>query len=256
MSTTTPLGSSQQEPARGTRIAGGVVWIISTVLYFVAQGYVASAWSRPRFSWTANYISDLGNTKCGLFSVPHGSKYLVCSPRHTTMNVTFILVGILVIAGALLLRRFWPAGRRATWATTLFVISGVGKVIVGLVPENTRIGLHLIGALNVPIMAVGMILVSLSFIARDRSLAIVGILLAGISLLGFVLSTAGEFSHHFYLGFGVGGMERISDYPTNLWLLLLGVIVIASPSLVDRAPTSPTVDLADQTTAGSARLTR
>ena len=53
------------------------------------------------------------------------------------MNVAFVLVGVLVIVGAVLLRRMWPAGRRSRMATVLFVIGGAGKIIVGLVPENT-----------------------------------------------------------------------------------------------------------------------
>src|SRR5262249_991552 len=162
-------------------------------------GYVAAAWAHPAYSWSANYISDLGNTKCGLFAVPHANKILVCSPRHTSMNVAFVLVGVLVIVGALLLRRMWPA-RRARGATGLFVSGGMGKMIVGLVPENTRIGLHLLGALNIPIIAVAMLMVSYALLPIDRSLGIVGIVLAAIALIGTVLATAGEFTHGLYLG--------------------------------------------------------
>jgi hypothetical membrane protein len=222
-------------PAPGDRprlVAGGIAWIASTLGYFVAQGFVAAAWVHPSYSWSSNYISDLGNTACGLFAVPHGTKVLVCSPRHTSMNAAFVLTGVLVIVGALLLRRLWPERRLSRIATWLFVISGMGKVVVGLVPENTRIGLHLLGALNVPVIAVAMVLVSWAMLPFDRSLAIVGLVLAAIALVGTVLSTAGQFTHGLYLGLGVGGMERISDYPTSLWLLLLGVIAVASPAAV------------------------
>ncbi len=243
-------GGAGLAPADRPRlVVGGIAWIVSALGYFVAQGFVAAAWVHPSYSWSSNYISDLGNTACGLFAVPHGTKVLVCSPRHTTMNVAFILIGVLVIVGALLLRRLWPEGRLSRIATVLFVISGVGKVVVGLVPENTRIGLHLLGALNVPVIAVAMVLVSWAMLPVDRSLGIVGLVLAVTALVGTVLSTAGQFTHGLYLGLGVGGMERISDYPTSLWLLLLGVIAVASPTAV--ATSHHVVDLTDVATAAA-----
>ena len=94
-----------------------------------------------------------------------------------------------------------------------------------------------------------MVLVSLAVMSHDRSLGIIGMVLAVIALVGTVLSTAGQFTHGLYLGMGVGGMERISDYPTNLWLLLLGFIAVASPAAVEGRDQT-VVDLTDSA-AGS-----
>lgn len=202
----------------------------STVVYFAAQGFAAAGWVHPGYSWSTDYISDLGNTACGQFAVPHDTKVFVCSPRHLEMNAAFVVTGVLVVVGALLLRRMWPATRHARTATWLFVVAGAGKMVVGLVPENTRIGLHLLGALNVPVMCVGVILASLAIRPTSPTLATVGFVLATVGLVATVLSTAGEFGGHgLYLGLGVGGMERISDYPTSLWTLLMGVVAVAQP---------------------------
>ncbi len=215
---------------RGKIVVGGVAWILSTVVFFIAQFVAAAAWHHPPYSWSGNYISDLGNTKCGLFAVPHGTKALVCSPRHTEMNVGFIVNGALFLLGAVLLRFAWPPVSHSRVAVVLFVIAGVGKIVVGLVPENTRIGLHLLGALNIPIVCVAVIFLSLALRPVSPGLAAVGLVLAVIGLVGTVLSSAGQFgSDSLYLGFGVGGMERVSDYPMSLWTLLMGCVVVASP---------------------------
>ena len=65
-------GDRAESPRLSAIFAGGLAWIAGTVVYFVAQPVVASAWS-PGYSWLHNYISDLGNTACGSFAVPHGT---------------------------------------------------------------------------------------------------------------------------------------------------------------------------------------
>ncbi len=47
---------------------GGAVFIVSTIQYGIAQIVAASAWT-PAYSWSNNFISDLGNTACGQFAV-------------------------------------------------------------------------------------------------------------------------------------------------------------------------------------------
>jgi hypothetical membrane protein len=196
--------------------------------YAVAQIVAAAAWTRP-YSLKNNYISDLGNTACGMFHVPHGTPYYVCSPEHGVMNASFAVFGVLTIAGALLLRRIWPAGRLARWALALWILSGLGKIIVGQVPENTHIGLHLLGALNVPLASVAILLLSLAIRRTSRALSTTGIVVAAVGLAGSFLSTAGQYAgSSLYLGLGVGGAERLASYPGTLWMLLIGIIAMFS----------------------------
>ena len=213
---------------RATVVAGGACWTAGVVQYAVAQVVAAAAWARP-YGLTNNYISDLGNTAYGMFHVPHGTPYYVCSPDHGVMNASFAIFGVLTIAGALLLRRIWPTGRLARWALVLWVLSGVGKIIVGLVPENTHIGLHLLGALNVPLGSVAILLLSLAIRRTSRALSTTGIVVAVVELAGSFLSTAGQYAgSSLYLGLGVGGAERLASYPGSLWMLLIGVIAMFS----------------------------
>jgi hypothetical membrane protein len=212
---------------RAMVVAGGACWAVGVVQYAAAQVVTASAWTRP-FSLKNNYISDLGNTTCGRFHVPHGTPYYVCSPSHAVMNASFIIFGVLTIAGALLLQRIWPAGRLARLAMIIWVLSGLGKIVVGLVPENTRIGLHLIGALNVPLESIAILLLSLAIRRSSRALATIGIVVAVAGLAGSFLSTTGQYAgSSLYLGLGVGGAERLASYPGTLWMLMIGIIAMA-----------------------------
>jgi hypothetical membrane protein len=207
-------------------LAGGVCWTVGVVQYAVAQIVAAAAWTRP-YSLKNNYISDLGNTACGMFHVPHGTPYYVCSPSHGVMNASFIAFGVLTIAGAVLLQRMWPAGRLARWALILWILSGLGKIIVGLVPENTHIGLHVLGALNVPLGSIAILLLSLAIRRTSTTLSTIGIVVAVVGLVGSFLSTAGQYAgSSAYLGLGVGGAERLASYPGTLWMLMIGIIAM------------------------------
>jgi hypothetical membrane protein len=194
---TSPGTSNSPARRSASRIAlilGGAFWILATLQYAVAQIVVAAAWQHPPYSWLHNYISDLGNTACGRFTVPHGSPAYVCSPMHSTMNASFIITGVLTIAGAVALQRMWPQRRLTSVALVLWVITGIGKIVVGLVPENTNISLHLLAAFNIPVGCVAILLLSLSIRHTNHAVSVAGIVLAVIGLAGTVLSTAGEFA--------------------------------------------------------------
>ncbi len=199
------------------------------VQYFIAQIVVASSWSTA-YSWTGNYISDLGNSRCGPFSVPHGQLVYVCSPDHGLMNASFVVAGVLTGVGIVLLRPLWPARRAVTVAVVFWLLAAVGKVVVGFVPENAAIGLHTLGALNIPLGSVAILVLSLAIRRTAMVFATAGIVLACLGLLGTVLSVAGQYAGHgAYLGLGVGGTERLAAYPGNLWLLLVGLVVVLFP---------------------------
>ena len=226
---------------RTRAVVGGLLWVLAIVQYFLAQLVVAAAWSTP-YSLQDNYISDLGNTDCGMFALPHGQPTYVCSPSHGLMNLSFITLGVLAIAGAILLRRFGPTGRMASTAFYLWVISGLGKILVGLVPENTTITAHLVGAFNIPVASVAILLFSLAVRRSNVPLSTFGIVVAVVGLAGTVLSTVGQYAGTgLYLGFGVGGMERVASYPGSLWTLVVGALAMTLAGRTDPAP------LADRT---------
>jgi hypothetical membrane protein len=187
---------------------GGFLWIVAMVQYFVAQFAVAAHWRFP-YSWRDNHISDLGNTACGDFMGTY-----VCSPLYGMMNASFIIAGLLTITGVGLLRSVWPDTGLATVGVLLLVLAGAGKVLVGAVPENENVGLHMVGALNLPLGSVAILVLGLA--TRHTRLGRVSLVCAAVGLLGTAL---------FFFApqlLGVGGAERLAGYPAYIWLFVVG----------------------------------
>jgi hypothetical membrane protein len=214
---------------RTLAVIGAVLWIVNTIQYGAAQLVVAAAW-HTHYSWTGNYISDLGNTQCGPFAV-HGTPTYVCSPLHAVMNGSFVLSGVLTLVGTILLWRSWPPSRRTTVALVLWLVAGVLKVVVGLAPENTISGLHLLGAANLPLLSVAIVLLSSAIHRTRRGLAIFGLVVGSVGLAGAILSTAAQTAGSALdLGLGNGGMERLAGYPGNAWMTVVGLAVVSAAS--------------------------
>lgn len=236
---------------------GGTLWTVAVVQYVIAQIVVAGSWTSS-YSWKANYISDLGNSRCGLFAVPHGQSHYVCSPEHWLMNTSFVVSGVLGGIGILLLRRFWSTHRAVTVGVALWFAAAAGKVVVGLVPENADISLHTLGALNIPLGSIAILLLGRAVHRRGGWLHPTGIVLACLGLVGTVLSIAGQYSGtRAYLGLGAGGTERLASYPGSLWMLVVAVVVLAASrtaptesATVERVPSndvhSPITGRADE----------
>jgi len=214
MNTSDP-STSRTDIARAIR-RGAVVWMLA-IQFFIAQIIVQSAWTTP-FSLTANYISDLGNTSCGPY--PVGSRMYVCSPWHAWMNASFILLGVIILVGAVLIRHAFPPGRTRTVGLVLLALAGPGEILVGLFPENVNITPHSIGAAahfisgNLGIVVLG---ITIAATRRQAPLAVCSISLGIVGLLATALFVSGH-----YLGLGIGGMERIAAYPLPLWLIVVG----------------------------------
>jgi hypothetical membrane protein len=206
-------------PSNFRRVRLGAIFYVSTLQYFLVQLLVSLRWS-PAYSLSRNTISDLGNTTCGKFN----GRY-VCSPLHSLMNVSFVLLGLAMIGGSLLVCRSTPTTRGQTVGFVSIAIGGVGAVMVGFFPENTIPAFHGIGA-------------TLPFLIGNIGLLVLGLSLGGPSTLrvytvlsGLVALTFLAFyatSH--YLGLGEGGIERVVAYPQTLWLIVFGTYLIVTSS--------------------------
>ena len=115
-------GAFYSRTLASTRQYIGALAVLSVLQYFVAEAAVIGAWAGPEpYSRRTGYISDLGAVSCGDFSGRD-----VCSPAHLLMNASFVVQGLGMIVGALLLgsallccaaRSAVPArrARRAWW---------------------------------------------------------------------------------------------------------------------------------------------
>jgi hypothetical membrane protein len=209
------LGRGQ--PAHGTtrRVAVGALLWASSIQFFLAQVVVALGWETP-YRVATRYISDLGNTACAAY--PVGSSIHVCSPWHAGMNASFLLLGLTMAAGAVLIARAFRAGRALEAGLLLISVAGLGVFLVGLFPENENIEAHTVGA-------------GLNFICGNLGMIVLGVVGSGsrrfdrVSQAMGILGLAGTvlFVKEIYLGLGQGGMERVAAYPLTIWLTGAGV---------------------------------
>jgi hypothetical membrane protein len=116
---------------------GAGLWLLC-FQFFVGEQIARLGWA-GHYSMARNYISDLGAVRCG------GSP--ACSSLHWVMNASFVLQGLLIVFGAVLVRGFFPTRLVYRIALALLVIAGVGVLQVGMVPEDVNLRLHLLGAI-------------------------------------------------------------------------------------------------------------
>ena len=202
---------------------GAALWMLC-VQFFVAEQVVSRAWAVP-YSFTRNYVSDLGAVGCGVHD-----GLAVCSPLHGWMNASFVLQGLLIAGGALLLRRMFATGRGYSVGLGLLVVAGAGVLVVGLAPEDVHSALHVSGAVaHFVCGGAGMVVLGVTM-ARDAQRSTAGgwfsvglgvAVLAATALLGLPNTAAWS-----TLGWQVGVVERVPAYAIPLWLAAMGAVSV------------------------------
>jgi hypothetical membrane protein len=186
----------------------GAGWWALCFQFFVAEQITRMSWP-GQYSMTGNWISDLGAAN---------------SPRHWIMNGSFIVQGVLISVGAILMRRLFPARASYRIALLLFLVSGVGVLVVGLVPEDSDAQVHRVAALahllagNLAMILMGVAM--LAGAARVRFRGAVTLLAGLLGLTALALLSLGEKD--------VGTFERLAAYPLTLWLTWMGWLMFAS----------------------------
>jgi len=197
-------------------LIGPAIWMLS-IQYFVIQ-IIAGLAYKTTYSLRFNTISDLGNSVCGTYS----GRY-VCSPLHSLMDASFILLGVTMASGSLLIYQEFKRDSATLVGFSFLAIAGFGTLLVGLFPENTVSALHVLGA-------------SLPFLLGNVALIILSVSLAIPRLLRYytfisgvlaLIALAFFYSQH-YLGLGIGGMERLVAYPQTFWLIAFGLYISSS----------------------------
>jgi hypothetical membrane protein len=185
------------------RTAGLVIFVgaVQFVLAIIISEAVYSGYSVGQ-----QYMSDLGNwSLAGNFAA--------------IWNVSAILLGLFVIAGAYFIQR----GFKNRLFTSLLVITGVGAVGMGVVAEDISDPVHSIFALFAFVFMAAAAIMSYKFVKSP--LSYISVILGAVSLLALVFYFSG-----FYLGLGLGGMQRLIIYPLLLWNLGFGAYLIGDSS--------------------------
>lgn len=192
---------------------GPIIWMLS-IQYYLIQVVTAQAWAMP-YSWAQNTISDLGNTACGNYA-----GRFVCSPLHSSMNASFITLGITMMAGSPLIYQEFKKTKLSRIGFSLMALAGLGTLFVGLFPENSINLLHSLGAfLPFFVGNIGIIVLGLT-LDIPKTLRLYTLFSGVIALIAL-----GFFLTHHYLGLGIGGMERVTAYPQTMWLIVFGVYI-------------------------------
>jgi hypothetical protein len=215
-----------------TRFYIGALAKLSVLQYFVAEAAVIGAWAgREPYSRRDGLISDLGAVGCGEFDGRD-----VCSPAHLLMNASFVVQGLGMLVGALLLgsvllctaARPLPtpgpargARRPAALAVrSLTFAAGAGTVIVGMVPEDAGSIWHLVGAVTY-------------FAGGAVALLLLGWLWIRQTPLGWLILACGVVSFgalvtSWATGLHVpepGTLERLMGYPITIGVSAAGLVV-------------------------------
>jgi hypothetical membrane protein len=217
-----------------TRFYIGALALLSVLQYFVAEAAVIGAWAGPEpYSRRTGYISDLGAVGCGVFD-----GRAVCSPAHLLMNASFVVQGLGMVLGALLLssallcvaarpgvRVAGGDARRAhvaavATARALTVAAGSGTVMVGLVPEDAGSLWHGVGAV-------------MYFAAGALALLLLGWLWLRQTPLSWLILACGALSLGALITGGVtamdvpepGTLERLMGYPITVGLAAAGLVI-------------------------------
>lgn len=206
---------------------GPTAWIAS-LQYFVVQFLTARAWT-TQFNFFVNPISDLGNTVCGQYF----DRY-VCSPLHVLMNLSFLLLGITMMIGSVLIYQEFKETNYSAVGFGFMALSAFGTMLIGLFPENTISAIHFAGALLPFLLGnLGMIILSqvLELPAWLRNFTLfLGLLgLAALPILAF----------HTRLDLSIGGIERIVAYPQTIWLIVFGVYISRDHYMTAKAGQNP-----------------
>jgi hypothetical membrane protein len=201
-----------------TTVAGTAI-LVGAIQFGLAL--VLSEVYYSQYDVSTNYISDLGAT-CNNVCVIH-------EPSSIIFNSSIILLGVLIVIGAVFLYRAFHVPS----FSVMVALAGVGAMGVGSFPETTGV-YHAVFSLVVflftglsAIVAFGVVKSPLSYISA----------LLGLVTLASLVLYVGQI----YLGLGPGGMERMVVYPTLLWAVGFGGYLIGADDWSKHGVTSARV---------------
>ena len=195
---------SEGTHATDLRLGGALLFLAGSI---ILMGIISAEALYPApYTTGGNEISDLGGTR-----PPEG---LVFQPSATIFDVSMIVIGLMVIAGAVFVHRAF--GRRAV--TIPILVLGIGALGVGLFPGNTGTPHALFAMATFISGGVACIMGSIVTTGPFRYLSILFGAIALATLGSYIL-----FGDAAPLGaLGTGGVERWIVYPIVLWITGFG----------------------------------
>ncbi|MFQ6398948.1 DUF998 domain-containing protein [Nocardia sp. KC 131] len=221
-----------------TRTKAGAALLILTISYYLVELIVAARWPVPHaYSWSQHMISDLGVPECIGGIRQYGDNALegryICSPWHALMSAEFVLLGVMVLAAAVLLSPMLPKTPLGKALPYLAAMNCLSMVLVGTFPGSSgeitggsrvRAVLHPLGAYLELLSGIAIMAIVAYLYRSYRGYTAVTLALLAVSAVGVV---AGLGSSH--LGMGPGAAERLAIDPFVWWRIITGVTLLIAP---------------------------
>jgi hypothetical membrane protein len=183
----------------------GLLFFVGAVQYVL--GIVISEAVYSGYSVGQQVVSDLGD-------------WNLAGNHAAIWNTSVILLGLFVIAGAYYIQR----GFRKRLFTSLLVLNGVGWIGIGVFALNISSSLHnIFGLVGTFVFGWASVIVSYKF--QKSPLSYLSVIFGAVMLVASILLESG-----FYLGLGLGGMQRFAIYSFLLWMLGFGAYSIGESS--------------------------
>ena len=179
---------------------GAIAWLL-TLQFFVVET-IAQLQSGGSHSRADDVISELGASGAA---------------APLLMNASFVVQGLLIGAGAVLLRPAL-AGVGGRLVPAFLTAAAVGVVLVGLFPLDGQQDLHQAGA-GLHFVGGGLGLLAMAYAVRPRSEAL-GTVLAVLGLVSTAMTVFFALGVTSFLG--EGGTERAAAYPIPVGLAVAG----------------------------------
>jgi hypothetical membrane protein len=217
-------------------VPAAIALLAAVVVFFVAETVAAAAWKNPAYSYSDDFVSDLGVPGPAVSFKGH----VVHSPLAAVLNAGFVINGALVVLAAALLLRTRRQGRLARWQFRLVIGYGLGLFIAASFPESPawRFPLHALGATM--IMTCG----NLATFVTGRLGARLGLptwlarafmVLGAVGVIAFLLvqvdATVVDSSA---LPPNIGTLERFAAYPLIVTELVAGIALLVESARLRR----------------------
>jgi hypothetical membrane protein len=137
------------------------------------------------------------------------------------MNATFVALGLVTIAGAVVFRNYIPHGPRQWSIVALAVIIGLSTAATGFFPSDDGIVVHVLAVLPAFVSRhIVLILLAIWLWKHRRLAALWSAFCASAGIVGVVLMM---------IGLQIGMTERLVLYPLPTWMAVTGAAIVLAP---------------------------
>jgi hypothetical protein len=214
--------------SRTARI-GGACWL-AAVSVLVAGVSISGLDYRQPDSWAARHLSGVSSVACAVWdpvwdAFPVGRTESFCSPSNGLMSTAFVVAGVLMALGILLIARAAGRGSLVRAGQGLLLLTALAYAWVAALPPDADAYTRSVAQLPVLVLGnTGLIVAGYGGgpLGRVRVLSLV----AGLT------GVAGAAFHFAGVSPGIPGLDpvAVAVFPLWVWALVAGVVLVFRPA--------------------------